>query len=61
MQVAIYSSNPNCPHSVEKDEKMFKVKEELNDLAQRFGLTHEFTVSKSQELDRIVNSYMVSL
>jgi len=35
-----------------------KTRNEMNKLAGVFGLTHQLTVAKSQELDSILNGYM---
>jgi len=38
--------------------RISKVKAELHDLVKNFGIVHELTVAKSQELDVVVNEYM---
>lgn len=38
--------------------KMLHLKQEMKGLADSFGITHELTVLKSQELDLILNQYM---
>lgn len=45
-------------HSKELYEKMIRTKEEMNELAKLFGVNHELTIVKSQELDLILNEYM---
>lgn len=35
-----------------------KARAEMHELAQHFGLVHELTVAKSQELDVMINEYM---
>ena len=35
-----------------------KVKSELHELVKKFGIVHELTIAKSQELDVVVNEYM---
>jgi len=39
-------------------EKIIQGKEEMNELAEVFGITHELTVAKSQELDLLIYEYM---
>lgn len=39
-------------------EKMTMVRMEMHELEQHFGMIHELTVAKSQELDRVINEYM---
>jgi len=43
------------PHSMRLEEKFIHVKQEMYALAHEFGLNHELTVAKSQELDVILN------
>ncbi len=40
-------------------ERITKVKGELHELVKNFGIVHELTVAKSQELDVVVNEYMI--
>jgi len=39
-------------------ERMVKVRSEMLELERIFGLKHELTVAKSQELDLVINEYM---
>ena len=39
-------------------EQMTRVREEMHELEEYFGMIHELTVAKSQELDRVINEYM---
>lgn len=39
-------------------KKITSIKSELHELVQTFGIVHELTVAKSQELDTVVNEYM---
>jgi len=39
-------------------ERMVKVRSEMLELERIFGLRHELTVAKSQELDVVINEYM---
>jgi len=41
--------------SAQLEEQLRFVKQEMYDLAMEFGLSHELTVAKSQELDLILN------
>ena len=38
--------------------RYLRVKAELHELVKNFGMVHELTVAKSQELDVVVNEYM---
>ena len=40
-------------------EKIIQEKEEMNELAEVFGITHELTVAKSQALDLLIYEYIV--
>lgn len=40
-------------------DQITKIKAELHELVKNFGIVHELTVAKSQELDVIVNEYMI--
>jgi len=40
-------------------EQMARVREEMHELEEYFGMIHELTVAKSQELDRVINEYMI--
>lgn len=54
----------NCSTNTTSNElkvlynQISKVKSELHDLVKKFGIVHELTVAKSQELDVVVNEYM---
>ncbi|MCL1949877.1 MAG: aspartyl-phosphate phosphatase Spo0E family protein [Turicibacter sp.] len=39
-------------------DRMVKVRSEMLEMERLFGLKHELTVAKSQELDLIINEYM---
>ncbi|MGL4335337.1 MAG: Spo0E family sporulation regulatory protein-aspartic acid phosphatase [Turicibacter sp.] len=39
-------------------KQITSIKSELHELVQTFGIVHELTVAKSQELDLVVNQYM---
>ena len=39
-------------------DQITKTKAELHELVKNFGMVHELTVAKSQELDVVVNEYM---
>ena len=39
--------------------KIENTRNEMNELASVFGVTHQLTVTKSQELDLILNEYML--
>lgn len=39
-------------------DRITKIKAELHELVKNFGMVHELTVVKSQELDVVVNEYM---
>ena len=45
-------------HAAKIYEKLTQTKAELHELARTFGIVHELTVAKSQELDLVVNEYM---
>jgi len=40
-------------------ERLTQTKAELHELVKTFGIVHELTVAKSQELDLVVNEYML--
>lgn len=40
--------------------KIENTRNEMNELATIFGVTHQLTVAKSQELDLILNEYMLA-
>jgi len=48
-------------HQSELYEKLIRTKEELYELVKKFGIVHELTVAKSQELDLVVNEYMIHI
>ena len=39
-------------------DQMTHIREEMHELEEYFGMIHELTVAKSQELDRVINEYM---
>lgn len=41
-------------------KRITEIKAELHELVSKFGMVHELTVAKSQELDLVVNEYMTS-
>ena len=47
------------PSQKEMYSEIATVKAELHELVQTFGIIHELTVAKSQELDTLVNAYMI--
>lgn len=42
----------------EQDPAIDKLREEMLELARLFGLKHELTISKSQELDAALNKFL---
>jgi len=46
-------------HSTLLYERLTQTKAELHELVKKFGIVHELTVAKSQELDLVVNEYML--
>lgn len=42
------------------DEKIAQSKNEMKELSESFGILHERTIAKSQEIDRLMNQYMLS-
>lgn len=55
----------NCTKQVTSNElqllyeRITKIKGELHELVKNFGILHELTIAKSQELDDVVNEYML--
>lgn len=39
-------------------DKLVRVRMEMYELEESFGMIHELTVAKSQELDVVINEYM---
>ena len=47
-------------HQAELYDKLTQIKAELHELVKHFGMVHELTVAKSQELDHVINEYMIN-
>ena len=54
----IVAKQTTLNHATMLYEKLTQTKAELHELAKTFGIVHELTVAKSQELDLVVNEYM---
>ena len=50
----------NFNNSKDIYNRITTIKAELHELVKTFGMVHELTVAKSQELDLVVNEYMRS-
>ena|GEM_PF-2978121 len=48
-------------HQSELYDKLTQTKAELHELVKEFGIVHELTVAKSQELDLVINEYMIKI
>ena len=58
MKIIMNLGNQAFSTSTILQEKINKGKNEMFELAQIFGLNHELTVAKSQELDGLINEWM---
>ena len=58
MKVIMDASIPENTQFRKIYEQMTRVREEMHELEEYFGMIHELTVAKSQELDRVINEYM---
>ena len=54
----ILKENHELNYSEDLNKKINQIKKEMNELAEIYGINHELTVLKSQELDRILNEIM---
>lgn len=60
MKTIAYSDQFNFNNSQDIYNRITEIKAELHELVTTFGIVHELTVAKSQELDLVVNEYMTS-
>ena len=60
MKTISCSEPMNFNNSKDIYNRITTIKAELHELVKAFGMVHELTVAKSQELDLVVNEYMCS-
>ncbi|CUM97583.1 MULTISPECIES: aspartyl-phosphate phosphatase Spo0E family protein [Turicibacter] len=60
MKTISCSEPMNFNNSKDIYNRITTIKAELHELVKTFGMVHELTVAKSQELDLVVNEYMCS-